>query len=94
MTDGKLNVKSMVEGYEPFFNSIAIVPPFSGLRRFAEGRGFKQWTGDDSKALMKVSLNSLRMLEADGFRSICPQSKAISQPLLCEQSTCSSNSVT
>jgi len=37
-------------------NSIAIVPAFSGLRRFAEGRGFKQWTGDDSKALMKVSL--------------------------------------
>ena len=34
---------------------IAIVPPFSGLRRFPEGRNFKQWTGDDSKALMKVS---------------------------------------
>jgi hypothetical protein len=34
--------------------SIAIVPPFGGLRRFPEGRGFKQWTGDDSKALMKV----------------------------------------
>ncbi|KAI0689353.1 hypothetical protein C8T65DRAFT_700267, partial [Cerioporus squamosus] len=25
-----------------------------GLRRFPEGRGFKQWTGDDSKALMKM----------------------------------------
>lgn len=36
------------------FSSIAIVPAFSGLRRFADGRGFKQWTGDDSKALMKV----------------------------------------
>jgi hypothetical protein len=35
---------------------IAIVPPFSGLRRFRQGRGFKQWTGDDSKALMKVHL--------------------------------------
>jgi hypothetical protein len=34
--------------------SIAIAPPFSGLHRFPEGRGFKQWTGDDSKALMKV----------------------------------------
>jgi hypothetical protein len=33
---------------------IAITPPFAGLRRFPEGRGFKQWTGDDSKALMKV----------------------------------------
>ncbi|KAL7278386.1 LOW QUALITY PROTEIN: hypothetical protein ACG7TL_008366 [Trametes sanguinea] len=35
---------------------IAIVPPFSQLRHFHEGRGFKQWTGDDSKALMKVYL--------------------------------------
>jgi len=35
-------------------SSIAIAPPFAGLRRFPEGRGFKQWTGDDSKALMKV----------------------------------------
>ena len=34
--------------------SIAAVPPFAGLRRFPQGRGFKQWTGDDSKALMKV----------------------------------------
>ena len=35
-------------------NSIAAVPPFPGLRRFPQGRRFKQWTGDDSKALMKV----------------------------------------
>ena len=45
--------------FEEYWNSsifsIAIVPPFAGLRRFPEGRGFKQWTGDDSKALMKVS---------------------------------------
>jgi hypothetical protein len=33
---------------------IAAVPSFPALRRFNEGRGFKQWTGDDSKALMKV----------------------------------------
>jgi len=33
---------------------ISAAPSFSGLRRFPEGRGFKQWTGDDSKALMKV----------------------------------------
>ncbi len=33
---------------------IAVVPLFSGLRRFPQGRHFKQWTGDDSKALMKV----------------------------------------
>ncbi|CDO70545.1 hypothetical protein BN946_scf184573.g13 [Trametes cinnabarina] len=31
----------------------------AGLRRFPEGRGFKQWTGDDSKALMKVYLPAI-----------------------------------
>ncbi|KAE9384676.1 hypothetical protein BT96DRAFT_1096548 [Gymnopus androsaceus JB14] len=39
---------------------IAAVPPFPGLRRFKEGRNFKQWTGDDSKALMKVYLPAIR----------------------------------
>ena len=34
---------------------MAVVPHFPGLRRFPQGRGFKQWTGDDSKALMKAS---------------------------------------
>ncbi|KAH9031532.1 hypothetical protein EDB85DRAFT_2074105 [Lactarius pseudohatsudake] len=38
---------------------IAAVPPFAGLRRFHEGQGFKQWTGDDSKALMKVYLPTI-----------------------------------
>ncbi|KAG2339206.1 hypothetical protein BDR05DRAFT_977829 [Suillus weaverae] len=33
---------------------IAAVAPFAGLRRFPDGRGFRQWTGDDSKTLMKV----------------------------------------
>ncbi|KAI0069628.1 hypothetical protein K474DRAFT_1750439 [Panus rudis PR-1116 ss-1] len=33
---------------------IAAVPPFPGLRNFYQGRDFKQWTGDDSKGLMKV----------------------------------------
>jgi hypothetical protein len=37
---------------------IAAVPHFPGLRRFKEGRNFKQWTGDDSKALMKVFIFS------------------------------------
>jgi hypothetical protein len=36
-------------------SSIAAAAPFAGLRRFPEGRRFKQWTGDDSKALMKVN---------------------------------------
>ena len=33
---------------------IAIVAPFAGLRHFPQGQSFKQWTGNDSKALMKV----------------------------------------
>ncbi|KAG1845610.1 hypothetical protein C8R48DRAFT_750725 [Suillus tomentosus] len=38
---------------------IASVAPFAGLRRFLQGRGFKQWTGDDSKALMKVYIAAI-----------------------------------
>jgi len=38
---------------------IAAASPFPDLRRFPEGRGFKQWTGDDSKALMKVYLPAI-----------------------------------
>ena len=33
--------------------SIAAVLLFPGLCRFPQGHGFKQWMGDDSKALMK-----------------------------------------
>ncbi|KAI0319057.1 hypothetical protein OF83DRAFT_1228665 [Amylostereum chailletii] len=38
---------------------IAAALSFPGLRCFPEGRGFKQWTGDDSKALMKVYLPAI-----------------------------------
>ncbi|KAG2110399.1 uncharacterized protein F5147DRAFT_745329 [Suillus discolor] len=38
---------------------IALAPSFAGLRRFPEGRGFKQWMGDDSKALMKVYIPAI-----------------------------------
>ncbi|KAI5997456.1 hypothetical protein EDD15DRAFT_2386971 [Pisolithus albus] len=38
---------------------IAAIAPFTGLRRFPEGRHFKQWTGNDSKALMKVYLPAI-----------------------------------
>lgn len=41
---------------------IALAPPFPGIRRFKEGRNFKQWTGDDSKALMKVNCVMLHIL--------------------------------
>ncbi|KAI9431774.1 hypothetical protein H4582DRAFT_1821998 [Lactarius indigo] len=38
---------------------IAMTPPFPGLRRFKHGRRFKQWMGDDSKALMKVYIPAI-----------------------------------
>ncbi|KAH9952829.1 hypothetical protein BJV74DRAFT_929895 [Russula compacta] len=38
---------------------ISAMPPFPGLRRFPDGRDFSQWTGDDSKALMKVYLGAI-----------------------------------
>ncbi|KAH7906149.1 hypothetical protein BJ138DRAFT_1016682 [Hygrophoropsis aurantiaca] len=38
---------------------ISAVPVFPGLRRFPDGRDFSQWTGDDSKALMKVYLAAI-----------------------------------
>ncbi|KIJ63554.1 hypothetical protein HYDPIDRAFT_92089 [Hydnomerulius pinastri MD-312] len=38
---------------------ISAVPIFAGLRRFPDGRDFSQWTGDDSKALMKVYLAAI-----------------------------------
>ncbi|KAF8431821.1 hypothetical protein L210DRAFT_3614448 [Boletus edulis BED1] len=38
---------------------IAVVAPFTGLRCFPQGRRFKQWTGDDSKALMKVYIAAI-----------------------------------
>ncbi|TBU40371.1 hypothetical protein BD309DRAFT_993112 [Dichomitus squalens] len=38
---------------------LAAVPPFPGLRRFPQGRNFKQWTGNDSKALMKIYLPAI-----------------------------------
>ncbi|KAG2092296.1 uncharacterized protein F5147DRAFT_748031 [Suillus discolor] len=38
---------------------IAVVPSFPGLRHFPQGQRFKQWTGDDSKALMKVFLPAI-----------------------------------
>ncbi|KAJ2915204.1 hypothetical protein MD484_g5208, partial [Candolleomyces efflorescens] len=38
---------------------ISAVPTYPGLRRFKDGRDFAQWTGDDSKALMKVYLAAI-----------------------------------
>jgi hypothetical protein len=36
---------------------IVAAPSFAGLHWFSQGRGFTQWTGNDSKALMKVYLS-------------------------------------
>jgi hypothetical protein len=75
--------------------SIAIAPPFAGLRRFPDGRGFKQWTGDDSKALMKVRFARLSRksqtpeLFFDSF--ICPLCKAIFRLMSCARFDHSSN---
>ncbi|KDQ60528.1 hypothetical protein JAAARDRAFT_191902 [Jaapia argillacea MUCL 33604] len=41
------------------FARISAIPAFPGLRRFPGGRDFSQWTGDDSKALMKVYLPAI-----------------------------------
>jgi hypothetical protein len=52
---------------ELIFDRIAVVPHFAGLRRFPQGRGFKQWTGDDSKALMKVFIPAITGLVPSGL---------------------------
>ncbi|KAG2029774.1 hypothetical protein BDR03DRAFT_936783 [Suillus americanus] len=51
---------------------ISTVASFAGLRHFPEGRGFKQWTGDDSKALMKVYLPAIEgHIPTDVVRTFC-----------------------
>ncbi|KAF9497027.1 hypothetical protein BDN71DRAFT_1481966 [Pleurotus eryngii] len=51
---------------------IAVAPQFPGLRRFSQGCNFKQWTGDDSKALMKVFLPAIVGQVPDGMvAAIC-----------------------
>lgn len=46
-----INFKLMALSYN---TRIAAVASFPGLCRFHEGHDFRQWTGNDSKALMKV----------------------------------------
>ena len=41
--------------FQVSFCSISAMPTFPGLQCFPDGRDFSQWTGDDSKALMKVN---------------------------------------
>ncbi|KAI9452680.1 hypothetical protein BJY52DRAFT_1124162 [Lactarius psammicola] len=51
--------KRALEIIEDIDRRISAVPPFPSLRRFRDGRDYKQWTGDDSKALMKVFLAAI-----------------------------------
>ncbi|KAI0666050.1 hypothetical protein C8Q78DRAFT_1072573 [Trametes maxima] len=55
-THGETRGKELLDEID---HRIAATPPFPGLRHFKEGRDFKQWTGDDSKALMKVYLPAI-----------------------------------
>ncbi|KAG2340592.1 hypothetical protein BDR05DRAFT_977286 [Suillus weaverae] len=38
---------------------VAAVASFSGLQQFPQGHDFKQWTGDNSKVLMKVFISAI-----------------------------------
>ncbi|KAL0568424.1 hypothetical protein V5O48_013559 [Marasmius crinis-equi] len=51
LVHGEAGAKEIMDDID---HRIALSPAFPGLRRFPHGRRFKQWTGDDSKALMKV----------------------------------------
>ncbi|KAI5989472.1 hypothetical protein EDC04DRAFT_2873162 [Pisolithus marmoratus] len=53
---GKKQVEKILDDID---RRIAAVALFPGLHRFPEGCHFKQWTGDDSKALMKVYLPAI-----------------------------------
>jgi hypothetical protein len=70
--------------YIPFYilyHRISLAPHFAGLRRFPHGRHFKQWTGDDSKALMKVRELAISCSLALAYvppRSISLRSRAMS----------------
>ncbi|KAJ7798569.1 hypothetical protein B0H14DRAFT_3092899 [Mycena olivaceomarginata] len=52
----KYGEKRALEIIQDIDRRISAVPEFPGLRRFPDGRDFSQWTGDDSKALMKIYL--------------------------------------
>jgi hypothetical protein len=53
------------------FFRIAASPLYAGLRRFPQGRAFKQWTGNDSRALMKVWLPAIKGLVPDDMVRCC-----------------------
>ncbi|OSC97902.1 hypothetical protein PYCCODRAFT_1376275, partial [Trametes coccinea BRFM310] len=56
LTYGEARGKELLDEID---RRLSLVPPFPGLRHFKQGRDFKQWTGDDSKALMKIYLPAI-----------------------------------
>ncbi|KII84506.1 hypothetical protein PLICRDRAFT_117609 [Plicaturopsis crispa FD-325 SS-3] len=56
ITHGEARAEEILDDID---RRIAAAPAFPGLRRFPDGRRFKQWTGDDSKALMKVYIPAI-----------------------------------
>ncbi|KDQ05944.1 hypothetical protein BOTBODRAFT_60809 [Botryobasidium botryosum FD-172 SS1] len=56
LTHGSARAKEIMDDID---RRIAASPHFPQLRRFPDGRRFKQWTGADSKALMRVILPAL-----------------------------------
>jgi len=65
---------------------IAAVPHFARLRHFHQGRGFKQWTGDDSKALMKVASSFVFIVGAGRSNFALHQGVPSSDPWTCSRS--------
>ncbi|TFK61433.1 hypothetical protein BDN72DRAFT_904104 [Pluteus cervinus] len=57
--NGKAVGQKILDEIDP---RITLTPAFPGLRWFPQGPGFKQWTGDDSKALMKVYIPAIEGL--------------------------------
>ncbi|EGN97735.1 hypothetical protein SERLA73DRAFT_27170, partial [Serpula lacrymans var. lacrymans S7.3] len=64
LTHGRKRADQILDDID---SRIAATPSFPGLRRFPQGHGYKQWMGDDSKALMKVYLPALVGHVPDGI---------------------------
>ncbi|KAE9387543.1 hypothetical protein BT96DRAFT_981388 [Gymnopus androsaceus JB14] len=64
------------EIFDDIDRRLAAVPAFPGLRCFPHGRRFKQWTGNDSKALMKIFLPAVaEYLPEEMLFSFCHEKK-------------------